>query len=327
MDKSSSFQNIVGGTSGGARPPSMPIQQMSPEHRALAETVRPMVPHQDRELLELNEILFEACEDREFELIKATIESGADPNFFVTHPEGPAGGRIPVLAFACLLGRTDLVECLLEHGATATFWMLLDALVPEREAVIRTFAEHVKIDTPSPRDGSTLLHWACSTGNVWAVELLIKLDADFNKRMKDGATCLILAVEQEGVDRQQQLKIIKTLLAAGANIEARFRGVGPLACACLTDNVEAVSLLLAHGANPNARVGRNLSPLYVCCDAQVSVEIFARLVDGGARMPLEVAFGLIGDGDDSMSVRKRNCLAMALLNDAHRPVNTRYFIS
>jgi hypothetical protein len=144
--------------------------------------------------------------------------------------------------------------------------------------------------------------------------------------MKDGATCLILTIEREGADRRQQLNIIKTLLAARADIEARFEGVGPLACACLTDNVEAVSLLLANGANPNAYVGQNLSPLHVCCDAQVSVEIFARLVHGGARLPLSVVVELIGDGDP-MSVAKRNCLAMARQIDEQRPIAKRYFLS
>src|SRR5262245_32230177 len=114
----------------------------SPESRALSEAVGPLVRHDEAKQLALNVQLYNACEDHDFELIKEAVENGADPNFFVTHPDGIEKGRIPVLAYATLLGREDLVECLLEHEATARFWMLMDALVPEREAVFRVFGEY-----------------------------------------------------------------------------------------------------------------------------------------------------------------------------------------
>src|SRR5262245_42446096 len=265
--------NTVGKSKTEATPPGTPPEPPSPESQALSDTLMPLVRHDEAEQLALNSLLFNACADHDVNLIKEAVESGADPKCFVTHPDGLEKGRIPVLAYASMLGKADLVACLLEHEATATFWMLQDALVPEREAVFRAFAEHIEIDTPDPGDGSTMLHWACSNANLWAVDLLIELGADVTERKRDGSTCLILTIEHHGVDRQQQLDIIKALLAAGADIEARFEGVGPLACACLTDNVEAVSLLLAHGANANTRVGRNALPLHLCCEAQVSVEI------------------------------------------------------
>jgi hypothetical protein len=65
----------------------------------------------------------------------------------------------------------------------------------------------------------------------------------------------------------------------------------------------------------------------LCCEAQVSVEIFTTMVDGGARLPLSSARQLIGNETDPMSLTKLGCLARAIELDRQRPVISRYFLS
>jgi hypothetical protein len=177
----------------------------------LAETAGPLVRHDDSKLIQLNSKLIQACKDGSFARIREAIESGADPNLLVNHPHWWEEGKIPVLAYASMSRQADLVECLLKRGATVQYWMLMDAYVYEREAVIRTFAKFVVIDTPDPSDGSSLLHSACRHGKVWDVNLLIELGADVNRRMNDGCTCLIQACAAQ----RHQTAIMRRLLDEG----------------------------------------------------------------------------------------------------------------
>jgi hypothetical protein len=89
----------------------------------------------------------------------------------------------------------------------------------------------------------------------------------------------------------------------------------------------ALSLLLKRGADPNADLGKGVRPLSLCCGPEVTPDIFAKLVEGGGRIPLNDALWLIGDGADLESVRKRNCITVACTVYDRRPVIENYFRS
>jgi len=56
------------------------------------------------------------------------------------------------------------------------------------------------------------------------------------------------------------VEIVRDLLASGADVHAREGGFTPLHGASAEGNVEMVQLLLAHGADPNARSDTGKTP-------------------------------------------------------------------
>ncbi len=258
--------------------PDAPPEQSSPPQQALAETVGPLVQHDDFQLIDCNASVFDACERQEIAWIKESINGGADPDLDVAPPRNPFGKTVPVLTYACRIGNADLVEFLLEHGATPRHWMLTEVLGPKRETVLRTFSRFVDIDGPILSRGRTLLHHACSTGNLWAVNLLIELGADVHKVSNGGRTCLFWALESKGITPRHQAALIKRLIDAGANTEALFGEYTPLTSACCRNNFAAASVLLDCGANTDPMRETTRFLIRSICMASTDLSIFKLLM-------------------------------------------------
>jgi ankyrin repeat protein len=271
-------------------------------------------------------LLQEAWIHRDFGTIQALLERKAiNPNSFIFDFEHLEGSYLPILAHACRRGDTQLVSCLLTHGAQPAFWMLAAAFEAGQDDVVGLMAKRVDIDTL--RGGISLLHSACYRLDVSAVDRLIRLGANVKKRAGTGAEVLVL-VFPLGADPDRQVAVMTMLLDAGADMETRFQDLTPLALACRHNYIRALSLLLERGADPNADIGRGVRPLSLCCDPGVTPEIFAKVVEGGGRIPLDDALWLIGNGADSESARKRVCIKAAWNGPYdHRPVANRYFLS
>jgi hypothetical protein len=317
---------------GQATPTDTPVQQTSPPQLGFVERVAPLVGHGDMKLIELElnplDLLQEAWIFRDFRTIEALLEGKlVNPNSFIFDFEAPEGRYLPILAHACQRGDTDLVRCLLDHGAQPGFWMLATAFDAGHDDIVRLMAKHVDIDTL--RGGISLLHSACGRLDVSAVDRLIRLGADVKKRTERGAGAVVLVlILGAGADPDQQVAVMTKLLNAGADIETGFKDLTPLALACRDNRIRALSLLLERGADPNADLGRGVRPLSMCCDPGVTSEIFIKLVEGGGRIPLSDALWLIGNGPDVESARKRVCIIAAWNGPHHsRPVAKRYFLS
>jgi len=136
-----------------------------------------------------------------------------------------------IFFLACELGNFDFAEYLLEKG--------VDINARSTDAYDNGL-------------GFTALHWACEKGNVALVSFLIAHGADVTLRTLHGYTPLQIACIQNNYD------IAKSLLFAGADVNAEYKRKKPLDYALLhVSSKELVSLLVTHGADVKACVGHN----------------------------------------------------------------------
>ena len=117
---------------------------------------------------------------------------------------------------------------------------------------------------------NTPLHLAVVSHHENIVKLLLAYNADVNAKDKSGETPLDLAAERD------QTNIAKVLLAHGAKIgDALVR-----TCALPNARKDMVQLLLANGADANARNGSGNAPLDVTSDPEIAQLLLA----GGAKV-------------------------------------------
>ena len=106
------------------------------------------------------------------------------------------------------------------------------------------------------KDGATALHAAVKSGNVGAFAVLSK-KIDINARDKDGDTMLHYWAGYSG-----NRAILDALLTTGAKINARNKkGNAPLHYAILTNQQQAVLLLLENGADAGISNAEGKTPL------------------------------------------------------------------
>ena len=118
------------------------------------------------------------------------------------------------------------------------------------------------VNAPAP-DGTTALHWAVHWNDAEMARLLVRAGADVDAANRYGATPLWLAAERSaagGVGSLGDLDpggLLGFLLDAGADPNAPALGAGesPLMAAARGGGAAAVRLLLAHGADVDARDG------------------------------------------------------------------------
>ncbi|KAJ1549451.1 hypothetical protein HK405_003118 [Cladochytrium tenue] len=134
-----------------------------------------------------------------------------------------------------------------------------------------------------------LIHIASTNGSISIAKILLDHGVELEEENSHGEKPLRLATEFGHLD------MMTLLLDAGADANgANGRLERPLHAAT---SVEAVRLLLAHGASPDARDCRGRTPLRNAADFQRGLEVITALVDAGAdlesraddeRSPLQV---------------------------------------
>jgi uncharacterized protein len=156
------------------------------------------------------------------------------------------------------------------NAMTCFRWLLVAAL-----AVTLTAA-----DDP---DGTTPLHWAVRANDLDTAQRLIHAGANPDAANRYGVTPLSLAAEDAGAPMIQMLlqagahptnsilmtaartgnaEILRMLIARGADANARERSLGETALmwAAAENHPEAVRALMEHGANPNTRSDQLVYP-------------------------------------------------------------------
>jgi ankyrin repeat protein len=189
-----------------------------------------------------NTPLYELATNVELDLeqMEALLKAGADIN----------GGAYPVLLFAVREGKGELEQFLRKNGA--------------------------RLDVAS-KDGTTLLHGAAEAGNLRVVKEALEAGIDVNKLDGAGTTALFYAA------RLRRLEAMKYLIEKGARVNIKAKRMGtPLHAAVWGDSkhvLEAVQLLLANKADPNAVTG--YGSVLVDAASKENSKVLRALVEAG----------------------------------------------
>ena len=117
-----------------------------------------------------------------------------------------------------------------------------------REAVRSLLKQGADVNA-AQGDGMTALHWAARHGDVELARTLVYAGANLKATTRLGGLTPLLMASQIG-----DSAIIEVLLKAGADAKtATTNGTTPLMFAAASGRVEAVKLLVAHGADINAK--------------------------------------------------------------------------
>lgn len=227
--------------------------------------------------------LYIAMMAKHFDIAKLLLHRGASTSF-----DGLNTG-FTALAHAVAFGRdASLVRVLLEHGAdpneqdhmnrTALMW----ATEHRQTKVAELLLKHGAKVNAQDEDGDTALSEACSRGRLETAKLLLRHGANPNLARRDHFTPLNAALDIasspnriarlllehgakldiKGTRHEPLLRavmngdpvVIKALLDMGLNASTKDQyGKTALMQAANQGNIAVVRLLLAHGADPNAR--------------------------------------------------------------------------
>jgi uncharacterized protein len=209
-----------------------------------------------------------ACTNQNAAMVEKLLKAGADPNGV------PTG--TPVLMTAARTGNVDTVKSLLAHGAevnaketargqTALMW----AVAEKHPEVARVLIDHGADVHLHSTSGFTPLLFAAQQGDMDSARMLFEAGANVNEAAPEEGSALIVATHsgqealalfllEKGADpNATDAYGITALHYAMLKGLARVSGVRPISGAgyLYRPNMpELVKALLAHGANPNARV-------------------------------------------------------------------------
>lgn len=224
-------------------------------------------------------------------MIEALLKAGADPKTPTT-PDGET-----VLMTAARAGNAGAVKVLLDHGAdvnarenykgqTALMWAAAERhpavvkLLLEHGAdwKVRSFERETKMPklsaassvTPMARGGFTAFLFTAREGDIESANVMLQAGVDINQTDIDGTNALVVSLMNKKysfakflLDRgaNPNLADIKGRAALYAAIDIRNEDYSALPSRKEDDplpSLQIVKALLAHGANPNMQLTKNL---------------------------------------------------------------------
>lgn len=121
----------------------------------------------------------------------------------------------------------------------------------ENETVKNLINSGFNVNTKDDHN-ETALHVAVEHKNLEIVRLLIEKGANVNAQTK-GKVTPILRLDNYFEDKEAALEILCLLILKGAKVNANPDKETPLMTACMENNIEAATVLLEAGANPNLK--------------------------------------------------------------------------
>ena len=163
-------------------------------------------------------------------------------------------------------------------GAAAPDTRLTDAArAGDQDAVSRLIASGATIDAPEP-DGTTALHWAVYNDDIAMTGRLLDAGANVNAVNRNGATPLTLACTNRGA------AVVERLLKAGADVSLAPAGAPPLLACARAGAVPAVQMLIARGADVNAKDTWRGQTALMWAASEDHAELIKVLLAGGAEV-------------------------------------------
>ncbi|NXI17052.1 ASB18 protein, partial [Irena cyanogastra] len=213
------------------------------------------------ERLELSSPLCLAARHGHSDCLRHLLRRGADPDL-------APGGHAP-LHLACLGGHSDCVELLLEYRAQPNLRSERGAaplhLCTGRDSLrcAKLLLMHgAAAELPSEPGGDTALHVAARHRLCHHARLYLRRHVPVDARNARQETALGLLCGQAAGPGDDSLQLFQLLVAHGADVDARDESWrSPLHRACGAANAELARLLLGHGADANAIDYDGVSPL------------------------------------------------------------------
>jgi ankyrin repeat protein len=194
--------------------------------------------------------IHDAAEFGDIEKVKACLAQ--DPKQISAED---AKGRT-VLSRAALSGKRELVEFLLEKGASEDIYAA--AIVGHTDKIAAFLKQDKKLINAKDNGGKAALHWAALYGQKQVVELLLAEKAEVNVLDETGFTPLHWAAMFNKSDVVQVLLTNK----ADFNLKVQKFGWTPLRLAVIHGHLATAEALLNGGADPNVKDTENIPLLH-----------------------------------------------------------------
>ena len=299
------------------------------ERPVISAKLKPAIPYADTFPLGKDDQTKQYWQTATVQDVKNKIANGANVNAHGIYDNTPlmyASGfnENPEIVSILIAARAN-VNAQSQHGTTPLMWASRFNENPEIITTLITARANVNA---RDNEGRTPLMWA-SGFNV--IKMLVVRKFSVNAHDEDGTPLMwtgnknlesitgLMRGVQITVDlkRNKNPEIITTLIAAGANVNARDKGgiTSLMAASLFIENPKVITALIAAGANVNARNVYGDTPLMWASRYNKNPEIIKTLIAAGADVSLKNKDGETAYNHISGNEYLRDSEAYWLLND------------
>ena len=210
--------------------------------------------------------------------VQTIIDHGADVNAINKYNE-------TALLIACINGRTDAINVLLEAGADTNIadtygHTCLHKAVNANcgKQTVQTIIDHRAHVNAINKYNETALLIACINGKTDAINVLLEAGADANITQTGGYTCL-----HKAVNANCGKQTVQAILDHGADVNAinKYHETA-LLIACINGKADAINVLLKAGADTNIAQTGGYTCLHKAVNANCGKQTVQAIIDHGA---------------------------------------------